>query len=164
MIRAFCTWLAATPLSVIIGTTRWVVPVVQTIHILAIAVVLSSVLMIELRVLELAGQSQAMTQTSRRFVPWLSGGLVVLAATGALLIVSEPERSLINIAFWTKMGLLALAIAGTLGIQRTRWRKAALQEPSSRASAPARAGAVLILVLWWAIAVAGRWIAYAHDR
>jgi hypothetical protein len=164
MIRAFCAWLAATPLSVVIGTTRWVVPAVQTIHILAIAVVLSSVLMIELRVLELVGRSQTMAQTSRRFLPWLSAGLVVLAATGALLIVSEPGRSLINIAFWTKMGLLALAIAATLGFQRTRWRKAALQEPPLPASAAARASAVLILMLWCAIAVAGRWIAYAHDR
>ena len=38
MIRAFCAWLAATPLSVMLGTTRWIVPAVQTIHILAIAI------------------------------------------------------------------------------------------------------------------------------
>lgn len=164
MIRAFCAWLAATPLSVMLGTTRWIVPAVQTIHILAIAVVLSSVLMVELRVLELAGRSQTMMQTARRFLPWLSAGLVVLAATGALLIVSEPQRSLVNIAFWTKMGLLALAIGATLGFQRTRWGRTALQESPLPASAATRAGAVLILLLWCAIAVAGRWIAYAHDR
>ncbi len=164
MIRAFCVWLAATPLSVMIGSTRWVVPMVQTLHILAIAVVLSSVLMLELRVLELAGRSQSVMQAARRFLPWLLGGLAVLAMTGALLIVSEPQRSLVNSAFWTKMCLLALAVTATLGLQRAQWRIVASQEQPCPAGVAARAIAVLTFFLWVAIVVAGRWIAYVEHR
>jgi hypothetical protein len=164
MIRAICEWLAATPLSAMIGGTHWVVPAVQTIHILAIAVVLSSVLMVELRVLGFAGRSQSMAQTLRRFLPWLSGGLVVLAATGALLVVGEPARSLVNAAFWTKMGLLAIALAATLGYQRAQWRGTQGPAAGAPAGVAARGIAVLVLLLWFAIAVAGRWIAYAGDH
>ena len=164
MMRAFCDWLAATPLSVMIGSTRWVVPVVQTIHILAIAVVLSSVLMLELRVLEWAGGSQSTTLTARRFLPWLTSGLEVLAITGALLIVSEPQRALFNTAFWTKMCLLVLAVVATMGLQRAHWRNTAERDPTLSASAAVRAVAVLTFLLWVAIVVAGRWIAYADHR
>lgn len=163
MIRTFCSWLAATPLSVVIGSTPWVVPMVQTLHILAIAVVLSSMLMLELRVLEWAGRSQSMMHVARRFLPWLLGGLALLAITGAILIVSEPQRSLVNPAFWIKMGLLTVAVAATLGLQRRQWRIAA-EQPLPRTSGLAeRAVAALTFLLWVAIVVAGRWIAYV-DR
>ena len=44
-------WLEQTSLSQAIQLTNWVVPTVQTIHILAICVVASSALMIDLRLL-----------------------------------------------------------------------------------------------------------------
>ena len=162
MIRAFCAWLAATPLSVAIGSARWVVPLVQTIHILAIAAVLSSILMMELRVLEMAGRTQTLAQISRRFVPWVYGGLIVLLVTGTLLIVSEPARSLINPAFWTKMGLLAVALVATFRLQGAQWKIAESVEPPARSRALTRALAVLIVLVWCGIAVAGRWIAYVE--
>ena len=45
--EAFAQWLAGTPLSQGIARTLWLIPVLQSIHILGIAVVLSSVAMIE---------------------------------------------------------------------------------------------------------------------
>src|SRR5258708_36987183 len=103
------------------GRPRGGVPMVQTFHIRAMAAGLSSVLGLELRVLELAGRSQSVMQAARRFLPWLLGGLAVLAMPGALLIVSEPQRSLVNSAVWTKMCLLALRVPPTLCLERPRW-------------------------------------------
>src|SRR5258708_28962982 len=163
MIRAFCVWLAATPLSVMIGSTRWVVPMVQTLHILAIAVVLSSVLMLELRVLELAGRSQSVMQAARRFLPWLLGGLAVLAMTGALLIVSEPQRSLVNSAFWTKMCLLALAVTAIFRLQRAQWRIVASQALLWPAAVARRATAVIPILLWLRIVEYGPVIDHVHS-
>jgi len=158
--RAFCHWLSTTPFSVMIGSTPWLVPAIQTIHILAIAIVLSSVLMLELQILALAGRRRTMAQSARRFMPWLLGGLIVLAATGTLLIIGEPDRSLLNPAFWTKMGLLAASLVATLGLQRVWWR---IATPAEFASAP-RMLAVTTLLLWCGIAVAGRWIAYVGNQ
>jgi hypothetical protein len=42
----FCAWLEQTPLSQAIQTTNWIVPTVQSVHILAIAVIATSALMI----------------------------------------------------------------------------------------------------------------------
>src|SRR5260221_4651312 len=104
---SFCAWLDQTPLSQAIQTTGWIVPALQTIHILAIAAVMSSAVMIALRL-----------ETRFRRVIWWA--LPVLLATGIVMIVGEPVRSLENPVFQLKMTLLACAIAVTLLPYRNR--------------------------------------------
>jgi Family of unknown function (DUF6644) len=48
MLQNFAQWLSDTAPSRFIQDILWIIPAVQTVHILAIAVVLSSVAMIEL--------------------------------------------------------------------------------------------------------------------
>ena len=93
-----------------IQKTLWIIPVMQTIHILSVAMVFSSVVMIELRVLGLT-RSQTIEDTARRFVPWIFGGVGVLALTGTVLIIGEPQRSLPSYEFQMKILYLAVAIA-----------------------------------------------------
>src|SRR5262245_9810978 len=107
----FSDWLAQTNASMTIQRQLWIIPLVQTIHILAIAVVLSSVGMIDLKILGLAGGNQTMTETARRFTPWIWTGLAVLLLSGLILIVGEPVRELGVSVFWVKMGLLLVAVA-----------------------------------------------------
>jgi len=68
---AFAQWLAGTSASMVVQKTLWLIPLMQTIHIVCVALVFSSVVMIEFRVL---GYSKAGTvaDTARRFVPWIS--------------------------------------------------------------------------------------------
>jgi hypothetical protein len=110
---ALAQWLEHTSVSQEIQKALWLIPLLQTTHIIAIAMALSSVLMIELRILGF-GRSLTMTQTSARYAPWLWTGLTLLAVTGLALIIGEPRRALPNPAFQIKMLLLAftLAVAG----------------------------------------------------
>jgi len=158
--QALAQWLAATPASRGIAGALWLIPVLQAVHILAIAAVLSAVMLVDLRILQVAGRSQTMAETAHRFVPWIWTSLVVLAATGLLLIIGEPKRSLLNPAFQLKMLLLALAIAVTLAFQISLRRNLALWNDDAPAGRLMSAFAVLTFLLWCAIAVAGRWIAY----
>jgi uncharacterized membrane protein len=117
MLDDFIHWLGATPVSLVIQEVFWIIPTVQTIHILAISVVLASMAMFDLRLLGLAGRRNSIASLSRRFMPWLWGALIVLAASGCILIVGEPKRSLGNVVFQLKMCMLATAIVVTLGFQ-----------------------------------------------
>lgn len=92
---ALAQWLSETPMSLRLRDVLWLIPLVQTIHILAIAVVVSSVLMIDLRFLRIT-RSQSIAATAHRFVPWLWSGLAVLAVSGVTLIIAEPKRALAN--------------------------------------------------------------------
>lgn len=156
---ALAQWLSETPLSLGIQKILWLIPLLQTIHILAIAMVISSVLMIALGVLR-AAPAQSIAETAHRFVPWVWTGLVLLAATGITLILGEPKRSLPNPAFQIKMLMLALAIATICVFQVSVRRKAAFWNNAGRRRALINMLAIGALVLWCAIAVAGRWIAY----
>ena len=105
--EAIAIWLAGTAASDVIQKTLWVIPVMQTIHILSVAMVFSSVVMIELRVLGITN-SLTVEQAAHRFVPWIFCGVVVLALTGSVLIIGEPKRSLPSYEFQMKMLYLSL--------------------------------------------------------
>ncbi|MBW8840045.1 MAG: hypothetical protein JF602_09370, partial [Gemmatimonadetes bacterium] len=60
---ALAQWLEHTSVSQEIQKALWLIPLLQTAHIIAIAMVLPSILMIELRILGV-GKSLSMTQTS----------------------------------------------------------------------------------------------------
>lgn len=147
--QAFNDWLAGTAVSLFIQNVLWIVPVVQIVHFVAVAIVLSSVLMIGLRRTGRAGAWQSTDDTLARYVPWIWWSLVVLLATGAVLIVGEPARTLGNPSFWVKMVLLALVVIALARLS------------PMRAARPAARGLVALnFVLWCGVAVAGRCIAY----
>src|SRR5215813_10152043 len=104
----FADWLSRTAISVAIQSHEWVIPAIQSVHIVAIGVVLASIFMIDLRILGLAGRDQSLLETTGRFGPWLSGALCVLLATGIFMIAGEPARELLAFSFWFKMCLVAV--------------------------------------------------------
>lgn len=158
----FSAWVISTAPSRWMQNAPGLVVYLQTIHILAIAAVLASALMISLRMLRVT-QMQTMAQTVQRFIPWLWSGLAVLAVTGLLLILGEPKRTLnYNVAFMLKMAMLVMAAGLTMAFQLSLQANATRWEDNTRAQSTTRAFAVFMLLLWFAIAVCGRWIAYAR--
>jgi len=161
-LESFCNWLAATSVSQTIQTIDWIIPAVQTIHILAVAAVVTSALMVDLRLLGVRRNEQSLAGVAGRLLPFIWWALPVLLATGAVLIVAEPARALQNPVFLLKMGLLLLAAGVTLACHLPIRRNAAFWEltPGRR-----RAGQLIALSsipLWIAIVCAGRWIAYVQ--
>jgi hypothetical protein len=154
-------WLSQTPLSLTIQTHAWVVPTIQSIHIVAIGIVVASVFMIDLRVLGWAGRDQTLVETVDRFGPWLSWALGVLLVTGALMVIGEPARELLSFSFWLKMCLVAIgtlvAWAFQIALRRNEHRWESLVKRRTTKSL-----AILTLLIWVGIIVLGRLIAYDH--
>jgi len=157
----FCAWIETTPLSQAIQTHSWVVPTVQTIHILGIAAVMAAVLMIDLRLIGVF-REQPLPRVSRRFRPVIWWTLPILLLTGIIMITGEPGRSLANPVFQLKMALLVSAIIVTLAYQAPLRRNASYWDCGGHRQL-ARLVALLSLLLWIGIVFAGRWIAY-FDR
>lgn len=154
-------WMSEQPLSLLIQTNFWVIPIVQTIHILSLAALFGSSIMMNLRVLGLTGGERTIVQTGQRYLPWVWGGLLTLLISGSILILGEPIRELINPVFWIKMALVLLAVFATLRFQASVRRNAATWDSGQGASRAIRAGAIGMIIFWCVIVVAGRWIAYA---
>ena len=161
--KQFAEWLSTTFLSVFIQNhNSWVIPTVQSIHIVGIGVVLGSVFMIELRILGWAGTDQTLRQTTSRFAPWLTGALCLQLATGILMVIGEPVRELVNFSFWLKMFLVAVGalivaiFLITLPKHQQQWEETLVNRRSIKSLA------ILTFLIWVCIIILGRLIAYDH--
>lgn len=160
-LSAFASWVGKTPLYDAVAGVAWVVPAVQTVHILAIAVVFASAALIDLRVLGLVDRAKPLEALFGRFLLPIGVAIAVLAVSGLLLVVSEPTRAIFRIVFWVKLALvLAVSLATWWLAFAARGRGLALAD-GGVATLDLKIVAALSLIAWLAIIVAGRWIGYA---
>jgi hypothetical protein len=162
--RDFAEQLQASPLSLLIQSVEWIIPLVQTVHILMIGVVFVSMLMIALRVLGAMRADEPFGVVLNRFAPWMWSGLVVMALTGLILVIGEPVREFSSTSFWIKMGLVAVAAASAILFRLSLPAERIALGPEAAAGAPfpnaTRFVAGATIVLWLAIIFLGRAIAY----
>jgi hypothetical protein len=156
-LSAFCEWLEATPVSQFIQKTLWIIPVVQIVHILAIAAIIGSVLVINTRLLRGRAFAKDSVQWANRLLPVIWWAIPVLLATGSVMIIAEPGRSLTNPVFQIKVGLICLALLHTLFVTSKIHRA----EIGSMAMPRSALTVWPSFALWIGIVFAGRWIAYS---
>lgn len=127
-------------------------PIVQTVHLLGIAVIMSSVVLLDLRILGLALPSQQVQELARRVMPWVWWTLPIMLLSGLPFVIARPQRYFTNPVFGIKFALLlpAVALAAALHILTVR-------KPDSRGT---KLLAAISLLLWIGVVLAGRWIAY----
>jgi uncharacterized membrane protein SirB2 len=127
-------------------------PIVQTVHLLGIAVIMSSVVLLDLRVLGLALPSQDVQELTRRVMPFVWWTLPVMLLSGLPFVVARPQRYFTNPIFGLKFALLlpGIALAALLHFNGIR-------KPDYWGT---RLIAALSLLLWIGVVLAGRWIAY----
>lgn len=149
------SWLASLPVGQALRRLNWLVPWLQIVHILANAIILSAVVMIDMRVWGIS-RSLASIATARRFQAWIWGGLVVLTVSGIVLILYAPRRVLTDITFQVKMAVMGFAIAATVALL--------LALRPGREAVPGDTGGrrlagllgTLTLALWVGVTLAGR--------
>jgi hypothetical protein len=161
MIEHFCKWLESTPLSVYCAATPWIVPTVQSIHILGVCVAFASMSMLSMRLVGVWARQRPVSAIAVPMLSRLWPVLAVLLFTGAVMVLAEPERELLNRMFLLKMTLVGVAavtgwaLRGSLIHRRQRW-------DISPGRAAVRSLGIALFVLWGAIIVCGRWIAYTQ--
>jgi hypothetical protein len=160
VVEQFCDWLSRTPVSVAFQSANWFVPLVQTVHIISIAILLTAVYVLSFRLVGLTRGGQPLAALAARSAPWIWAALCVLLLTGVLLTITEPARELLNWAFRVKMLLVAaLAIILRL-LQLSLQRNPQYWSESPARRRRARAVGIFCIVVGASIVTAGRWIAY----
>jgi hypothetical protein len=160
VIEAFCDWLSTTSLSVAFQSANWFVPLVQTVHIIAIAALLMTLYLIGIRLLGLNSRSPSLAVTMTNSKIWIWSALCVLLVTGMLLTITEPSRELLNWVFRTKMVLVLLLAAIVAIVQSRLQHDPEYWNVSARRRLLGRCVGVLVLIIGAGIITAGRWIAY----
>ena len=160
MLSELAGWLSATPLSRIRQDVLWVVPASQSVHLIALAVVFSAALMINLRLLGLGAGGRSVSQLVDTLVPWMWRGLGALLFTGAIQTIAEPLRQFVAPLFWAKMLMIGVVVLATAVFARAVRSKARRWDAAATRPAAARRFAVASTLLWLAIIVCGRFIGY----
>ena len=71
------------PLAVFLRTNPWAYPTVETLHLISIALLFGSIVVVDVRVLGSA-KNMSMRQLARHALPWTMLAFLGAAATGAL--------------------------------------------------------------------------------
>jgi hypothetical protein len=126
--------------------SRWTYPLVNSGHLFGIALLIGSIVALDLRALGLI-RGPEMPAVTTLLRPIALAGFLLALACGLLLFVAQTGEYLPNRWFQIKMALLALALANAL------WHLRARPLPGYAALAS--------LLLWPAILICGRMIGYS---
>ncbi len=153
-LKPFFKWCDGTFLSNWVRGGTWEFPIIETIHILALAMLYGCVVVISLRLMRILMKGWTVAGLTEEVTPWLNGSLAVILVSGTLLYLSEASKAFDNDAFWIKIDLLAAALLFHFIVVRK----------VTRAAEPSRATGFIVglvyLVLWLGIGCAGRAIGF----
>jgi hypothetical protein len=124
----------------------WVFPVIQSVHLVGIALLVGSIVLIDLRLLDYALRGYSVTEIRRRFAPWMRAGFAIMLTTGPVLFASDVTRYVNNPAFIFKMAVLLLALAFHFTIH-------------GRTDKPGKLVGLISILLWTCVVIGGRAIA-----
>jgi hypothetical protein len=160
MILEVFQYVQGLPVSIGIRESLWVYPVIESAHVLGLCLFLGLVAMMDLRLVNATMRSTRVTEVQQRLFPWQMAGFAVMVVSGLLLVLSEPMRFYGNIFFRVKLVLLALAAMNAFAFHTTVYRRAAEWEDRAVPPTAVRLAGTFSLLLWAAIVVCGRMIAY----
>jgi len=89
---SFFLWCEKTHLGLWIKNGTWTFATIETIHIMALAVLLGTLVVVDLRLLGFGMLRQSPSYLAQLMAPWTYGTLVVMVLTGICMFVSEANR------------------------------------------------------------------------
>ena len=134
----------------------WLFPAIASVHLLGLAMLGGSVLVVDLRLLGLGLKDQSPVALARAAQPWLIGSICVMLPTGILLFMCFATKYYYLSAFWIKVAALVVALAFTFTVRRQLIAAVAEHGTAQRA----KLVAALSISLWVTIALCGRLIGF----
>ena len=151
--------LQATGLSETLRASVWLYPLVNTGHVVGIALLFGAIVPLDLRLLG-AFRSVPLEPLVATGVPVAITGLLLALSTGALLFATRPLDYVVEPLFALKLALLGAAVLNALWLRLDpQWRHlgAAFSVPPRRRW---RLHGALSVLLWLGVITAGRLIGY----
>jgi hypothetical protein len=151
-LQAWFMALAHSALGHFMQTSTWGFAVVEMAHLLALAILGGSVLIVDLRLLGVILKGESARVIGRDLSRVLMASLAVMILTGIALLSEEAGKCYYSPAFRLKMVLLAAAVL----FYFTLHRRALLSTGAGTATLWSRMAALISLMLWLGVGIAGR--------
>src|SRR3984885_47200 len=141
--ETFLKWLAATALAARIRDSLLLFPLLESTHVLGLALVFGTILVIDLRLLGAASAHRPFQRVASDIFKWTWAAFALTAVTGSLMFITNAPVYYHNFYFRVKMLLLLLTGINMLVFELTagraihRWDTAPSAPPIGKAVAAA---------------------------
>ena len=154
MMLPFFEWMEDLQLSLLFRESVWIYPVVQAFHLVALAIFVGSVLIVDFRLLGSGLIKQPLAQVARDARPWLIWSFVALAVTGIPQMTSTAMKQYYSPFFWRKMTFMAIALIFTFVLRH----RVTMSERIQAGDFWPKVVALVSIALWTGVAFQARLI------
>jgi hypothetical protein len=154
------TQLEDTPIAIAVREVDWVFPSLETIHVVAIALVVGMIAFVDLRLLGMFYRNHTITRLSKEVIPWTWVGFAIAGVSGALLFLSAASKYATNLQFQIKFGLLILAGVNMLIFHFLTYRTVGHWDERTPTPLAAKIAGGLSLLCWAGVVLFGRWVGW----
>lgn len=150
-------WIADSAIATSLRRSTVLYPLLSAAHITSLGVLIGTIMTLDLRMLGALRRS-SLAELAQLMPKLAAAGLLSAVLTGALLFSVQPGHYATNTAFQIKLVLLALGLLNVFLVHRLEdWR---LVTQGHSPSVRVRLSASCSLLLWLAVIIAGRWVAF----
>jgi hypothetical protein len=137
----------------------WLYPAVEVVHLAGIALLVGSVLVLDVRLLGFS-RTLPVRRLAAHVLPWTIGSFALILPSGLAMFVAHAGDLIASPVFALKMCLIIAAGVNAAVFHAGVFRGAAAWDVGAAPPAAARAAAALSLVLWLSVIACGRLLAY----
>jgi hypothetical protein len=116
---AFFEWMERSPVGDFMRGSRVIFPIVESIHLIGLALFVGTLLLTDLGLLGIAMRRQPVHQVAAALAPWTWRGFALLMVTGPVMFTAQAAKWHDNPVFWIKMLILTIATIFQLSVRRT---------------------------------------------
>jgi hypothetical protein len=153
-------WIQNTSLGSTISESSWLFPTIESIHVLAITLMVGSISIIDLRLINVAWRDCVLTELLAEILPVTRVCFLIAAISGGLLFSSHATKYFDNTPFRLKMLLVLLAGLNMLVFHFFGLRSVRDWNSEPRVPRSAMAAGALSLTFWVGVLSCGRWIGF----
>lgn len=148
------------PLAIFLRRNPIAYPTVESVHLIALALLFGSIVMVDLRILGVS-RDMSVQKLARHALPWTVGAFVLVALSGVLLFIAHADELVSSSTFLVKLGLIGLAGINAILMHVGPYAQVVQWDVATPAPVQARFMAATSIAIWISVIVCGRWLAYA---
>lgn len=154
-------WIENTAVSRAVAESGWLFPALESLHVIALTLVVGSISIVDLRLLGLSSRHRPALEIAAAVLPLTWAGFGVAVVTGTLMFTAQPTHYLANPYFLGKFVLLGVAGVNMAAFQLLLAPRLGVAGGLGPPSIPVRLSAGLSLVIWISVVAFGRWIGFS---
>lgn len=140
-------------------TSLKAVPIINAVHVMALAIVFGTILMVDLRLLGY-NVHRSFKTLHRELLGWTWAAFGLAAVSGGLLLIVNATTYYRNTAFWLKMLVIVLAGVNMAVFEQITAKTASSWDKGVAPPTAARVAGALSILLWLSVIFLGRWIGF----